>query len=205
MLGTRAPLIAGVTVPFAVGLVGALFALIVRPDLVQFALDRVPLPGRARIAPTLQRVAHAATAYRGQGGLIAAAGILSFLVHFLTAAMYFFTALAIGAMHARFWEVTFASSIQIFATVMSPFTIAGEGVREIVQTLLLARHIGASESIISAALGFWAAEALTLVGGIIYLWRAAAYRPAFVHASESLSSTAPPNPDEHATAPSRRW
>ena len=35
---------------------------------------------------------------------------------FCTATLYFFTALAIGAAGARFWEVTFASTIQIFAT-----------------------------------------------------------------------------------------
>ena len=68
-----------------------------------------------------------------------------------------------------FWQVVFASSIQIFATVISPFTIAGEGVREIVQALLLAKHIGTSQSILSAALGFWAAEALTL-GGAVFWW-----------------------------------
>jgi uncharacterized membrane protein YbhN (UPF0104 family) len=81
---------------------------------------------------------------------------------------------------ASFWQVTFASSIQIFATVMSPFTIAGEGIREIVQALLLAKHIGMSQSIISAALGFWAAEALTLTGAF-FLWaRKKDYSPAFV-------------------------
>ena len=49
--------------------------------------------------------------------------------------MYFFTALAIGvtAAQASFWQVTFASTIQILATVLSPFTIAGEGIREIAQ------------------------------------------------------------------------
>ena len=73
--------------------------------------------------------------------------------------------------------MSFASTIQIFATVMSPFTIAGEGVREIVQTLLLAHKIGTSQSIISAALGFWAAEAPTLSGGIFYWLRTPDYHP----------------------------
>ena len=102
---------------------------------------------------------------------------LSFLVHFCPAAMYYFTALAIGAAQANFWEVSLASTIQIFATVMSPFTIAGEGAREIVQTLLLAHKIGTSQSIISAALGFWAAEAPTLSSGSFYFLRTADYRP----------------------------
>jgi hypothetical protein len=50
-------------------------------------------------------------------------------------------------------------------------------VREIVQTLLLAKKIGVSQSILSAALGFWAAEALTLVGGIVWWVRGRDYRP----------------------------
>ena len=56
-------------------------------------------------------------------------------------------------------------------------TIAGEGVREIVQVLLLAHKIGTSQSIISAALGFWAAEAPTLSGAIFYFMRHSDYRP----------------------------
>jgi arylsulfatase A-like enzyme len=39
--------------------------------------------------------------------------------------------------------------------------------------------IGAGNAIVSAALGFWAAEALTLVGGVIWWVRPAGYRPAF--------------------------
>ena len=60
---------------------------------------------------------------------------------------------------------------------MSPFTIGGEGVREIVQALLLAKRIGTSESVLSAALGFWAAEAMTLVGAFFLWGRGATYKP----------------------------
>ena len=94
--------------------------------------------------------------------------VLSFVVHFTTAAMYYFTALAIGAQGAEFWPIAFGSSIQIFATVLSPFTIAGEGIREAAQYVLLSNQIGAAAAIVSAALGFWAAEALTLVGGVFW-------------------------------------
>lgn len=180
ILGRHAPLVAALTVPLALGIVGLVFALVVRPDLLRWGRGLLRRAGPGRIAGVLDRITDAATAYRGQVSLIVQTGVLSFLVHFCTAAMYYFTALAVGALHADFWEVTFASSIQIFATVISPFTIAGEGVREIVQTLLLARKIGTSASIISAALGFWAAEALTLAGGIVYLVRRGDYRPAFV-------------------------
>jgi len=184
VLGDRATLVAAVTVPLAVGAVGGFFLLMLRPALFQMLLRNLPIPGRAKVAGYLDRIMNAATAYRGQGGLLLQAAALSFLVHFFTAAMYYFTALAVGAASADFWEVTFASTIQIFATVISPFTIAGEGVREIVQALLLAGKIGTSASILSAALGFWAAEVLTLSGGVIYMTRKADYRPAFVELSK---------------------
>lgn len=184
VLGERAMLVAAVTVPVAIGAVGSFFLLMLRPALFQLILRNLPIPGRARVAGYLDRIMSAATAYRGQGTLLAQAAGLSFLVHFCTAAMYYFTAIAIGAAQANFWEVTFASTIQIFATVISPFTIAGEGVREIVQALLLAHKLGTSASILSAALGFWAAEVLTLSGGIIYMMRGPEYRPAFVEVTK---------------------
>jgi hypothetical protein len=165
------------TVPLSVAIISAFFTIAFRPAIINFVLDRLPIRRQGRAASVLERVNSSAAAYTNQKALLLWAACLSFLVHFFTAVTYFFTALAIGATHADFWEVSLASTIQIFATVMSPFTIAGEGVREIVQTLLLARRIGTSPSIISAALGFWAAEAPTLIGGIFYFLRSAEYRP----------------------------
>lgn len=180
VLGRHAKLVALVTVPLALGVISVFFLLAFQPALVQALITGVPFPGRARIRGFLENVSNAAAAYRGQKLLLINAALQSFAVHFCTAAMYFFTALAIGATGAHFWDVTFASTIQIFATVISPFTIAGEGVREIVQALLLAKKIGTTQSIISAALGFWAAEALTLAGAWFWWRRGAGYRPAYV-------------------------
>jgi len=177
ILGDRARIVTGLTVPIALAVIGGFFAIAFNPGSITFVLDRVPINRGGRVASVLDRVSTAAAAYKDQQSLLLAAVALSFLVHFCTAAMYFFTALAIGAAQANFWEVAFASTIQIFATVMSPFTIAGEGVREIVQTLLLAHKIGTSQSIISAALGFWATEAPTLSGGVFYFLRTTDYRP----------------------------
>ena len=180
ILGPRAGLIVAVTVPLSLAIIAAFFLIAFRPTIIGACLDRLPVKRAGRVASVLERVNTAAAAYKDQKLLLLYATGLSFLVHFSTAAMYYCTALAIGAAHADFWEVSFASTIQIFATVMSPFTIAGEGVREIVQTLLLAHRIGASQSIISAALGFWATEAPTLSGGIFYAMRPANYRPRVV-------------------------
>ncbi|MCK6555198.1 flippase-like domain-containing protein [Candidatus Binatia bacterium] len=177
ILGPRAGRVASITVPCALAVVALFFVIAFEPRLIRAVAGWIPGGRFARIADLAQRLAAAASAYAHHTAILAVALGLSFLVHFLTAAMYFCTALAVGAEHAHFWEVTFASTIQIFATVMSPFTIAGEGVREIVQALLLAHRIGVSQSIISAALGFWAAEALTLSGGVFYLLRRADYRP----------------------------
>ena len=125
------------------------------------------------------RISHSAAAYGDKRGLVVQAFGLSFVVHFSTAAMYYFTALAIGARNAEFWPIAFGSSIQILATVLSPFTIAGEGIREAAQYVLLGHMIGPANAIVSAALGFWAAEALTLLGGVIWWVRPAGYRPSY--------------------------
>jgi glycosyltransferase 2 family protein len=177
VLGSRAGTVVAITVPIALAVIAGFFLIAFKPAIISYVLDRLPITRRGRVASLLERINAAAAAYKHDKGVLVAATALSFLVHFSTAAMYYFTALAIGAAQANFWEVSFASTIQIFATVMSPFTIAGEGVREIVQTLLLAHKIGTSQSIISAALGFWATEAPTLSGGIFYALRRADYRP----------------------------
>lgn len=185
VLGKAAWTTAALTVPIALCAVLGLFGLLFRPAWMETVLSFFPKFLRNKAAPFLEKLRNAATAYQGKGALLGRVLFLSFLVHFCTAAMYYFTALAVGAVQASFWQVTFASSIQIFATVISPFTIAGEGVREIVQALLLAKHLGLSESVLSAALGFWAAEALTLFGGIIWWLRRSDYRPRLLQVQTS--------------------
>ncbi len=177
VLGTHAPLVAGATVPLALGITTVLLALVLSPQVGAF-LERV-LPGalRRRLGGFLSRTSAAAARYRRKPGWLVLAFVLSFSVHFCTAVLYYFTAIAVGAVSPPFWEITLASSIQIFATVMSPFTIAGEGVREIVQAAFLAKRMGMSPAILSGTVGFWAAEAPTLVGGLIYVLRRQDYRP----------------------------
>ena len=175
VLGTHAGTVALATVPAAVLLVGLVLFLLFRPGPIERLLAMIPW-GQGRAQNFAARVSHAAAAYRGRGRLLVAVVLLSLAVHFCTAAMYYFTALGIGAHGARFWDITFASSIQIVATVLSP-TMAGEGVRELVQAFLLQNLIGTSAAVLSAALGFWAAEALTLFGAVFLWTRPASYRP----------------------------
>ena len=177
VLGEHVELVGFLTVPLALGVCVSVLVALLKPGWVETIASVFQVEKWPKVGELLTKVLNAAQKYRGQSTLVFEAFTLSFIVHFATAAMYWFTAIGVGAVSADFGMVVFASSIQIFATVISPFTIAGEGVREAVQALLLAKHIGASASILSAALGFWAAEALTLAGGVIWWLRPKDYAP----------------------------
>ncbi|MEE8580214.1 MAG: sulfatase-like hydrolase/transferase, partial [Myxococcota bacterium] len=181
IFGDDAALYVLLTLPIPVGIIAGLLLVLWFPGLVQWLLENLPIPAKARLEGLVLRISRAAAAYRHKKGLVGALLFLSFLVHFTTAVMYFFTALAIGAAltASDFWPVVFGSSIQILATVLSPFTIAGEGVREAAQYVLLGSLIGPAAAIVSAALGFWAAEAPTMLGFIFWLRRGSDYRPAY--------------------------
>ncbi|MCH2172658.1 sulfatase-like hydrolase/transferase [Myxococcota bacterium] len=179
IFGDNAGLIAGITVPVCLALIGGLLVVLWYPGLIEWLLGALPIPGRDRLEGLVMRISRSAAAYRDKRGLVALAFLLSFIVHFSTAAMYYFTALAIGATTAEFWPIAFGSSIQILATVLSPFTIAGEGIREAAQYVLLGNLLGPGNAIVSAALGFWAAEALTLAGAFFWWFRPKNYTPAY--------------------------
>ncbi len=178
-LGDQTDFFAALSVALVAGIIGSLLVVLFFPGLVQWLLENLPIPGKQRLEGIVRRLSTAAAAYRHQKSLVVQALFLSFAVHFTTAAMYFFTALAIGVVDADFWQVVFGSSIQILATVLSPFTIAGEGIREAAQYLLLSKQLGPGNAIVSAALGFWAAEALTLFGGYFWWVRPVDYSPSF--------------------------
>ncbi|MFQ5698595.1 MAG: sulfatase-like hydrolase/transferase [Myxococcota bacterium] len=146
------------------------------PLLIRWIALQLPLP---TLRPALERIAESASAYSRRKGLLLAAWGLSLVTHFMTAATYYFTARALGVQphEASFWQVTFASSIQILATVLSPFTIAGEGIRELAQGLLLQGQMTFAVAAASALLGFLVAEAPTLLGAIPWFLRGARYAP----------------------------
>jgi arylsulfatase A-like enzyme/uncharacterized membrane protein YbhN (UPF0104 family) len=179
IFGENARFFAMASVPIAASVIGGLVVTLLFPGFIQWILENVPIPAKQRIHGLVSRISTSAAAYRSRPGLVLQILFLSFLVHFTTAAMYYFTALAIGAVGADFWEVTFGSSIQIFVTVISPFTIAGEGIREAAQYVLLKEQIGGAKAILSAALGFWAAEAPTMLGFLFWWARGDDYTPAF--------------------------
>ncbi len=178
IFGENGPAVAMVTIPIASGVILALMILLWFPGLVQWVLENVPIPAKRRLHALLSRASRASAAYRDKKGLVVALFALSFVVHFTTAAMYFFTAIAVGAGdRAEFWPIAFGSSIQIFATVIGP-TIGGIGIREAAQYALLGNLLGPGAAILSASLGFLAAEAPTVIGFLIWLVRGDDYRPA---------------------------
>ncbi len=179
IFGENAGVIAAITIPVCAAIIGGLLVVLWYPGVIQWLLTQLPIPGKARLEGLVMRIANSAAAYRDRRLLVLMAFALSFIVHFTTAAMYYFTALAIGAQNAEFWPIAFGSSIQILATVLSPFTIAGEGIREAAQYALLGNMIGPANAIVSAALGFWAAEAMTLFGGVFWWLRRENYTPAY--------------------------
>jgi hypothetical protein len=174
-----APLLAAAIALTAGGICVVVISTLVRPALLTGALTLFGalLPGGVR--GQIDRLSASVGAYRGQVGLLLTALFSKFVTHFTTAVVYFFTALAIGVVGASFWPIVFGSTIQILATVLSP-TIAGEGAREAFQALLLSRQLGgAAQAVLSAALGFIAAEAATMWGGA-FLWvRKPGWRPAY--------------------------
>jgi len=202
ILGANRTIVLALTVPLSIAVIGGILTLLLYPRALVWLIRKVP--GRSRKAhDVLERVANAAAAYRGKVGTMLFVLALSFGVHFTTAAMYFCTALAVGATGVTFWESTFASTVQIFATVAFPFTVGGEGIREIVHAFLLEAHMGAQKAVLAAALGFWAAEALTLFGGFFWLARRRGYRPRFVEVDgkpiELEERASDPGPEPSAT------
>jgi len=179
IFGENATAVALVTVPMAAGIIGGLMALLFFPGLVQWAIERIPLPGKARLEGVVLRISGAAAAYRGQYGVVLGMLFFSWGVHFTTAAMYYCMALAVGAgATAAFWPIVFGSSIQIFATVIGP-TIGGLGVREAAQLLTIGALIGVGPAIVSATLGFWVGEVPTLFGFFFWLVRGKEYTPGY--------------------------
>ena len=179
IFGDSAMLFAMISIPIAGGIITGLVLVLLFPGVVQWLLEVVPIPAKQRITGIVTRISTAAAAYRDRPGMILQILFLSFIVHFTTAVMYYYTALAIGAEGADFWKITFGSAIQIFVTVISPFTIAGEGIREAAQYILLGELIGPTAAIVSAALGFWAAEAPTMLGFVFWWMRSDDYTPSY--------------------------
>jgi hypothetical protein len=162
------------------GVTGGVVIGLAMPGAIRWFLGHAGriMPGGVR--HHLERFTEAVSAYQGRVGLLFSVLLAKFVTHFTTAVVYYFTALAIGVTAVEFFPIVFGSLIQILGTLFSP-TIAGEGAREALQALLLTHYLGgAAQAVLSAALGFVAAEAATLWGGAFLFTRKAGWRPTFV-------------------------
>ena len=180
VIGERAPVVTGLIAALSGGITAGVVVGLAFPQLYRWLLRAVlpMLPDVLRRHG--ERFVDAATAYQGKFGVVFGALLLKFITHFTTAMVYFFTALAIGVVGVSFLPIVFGSLIQILGTLFSP-TIAGEGAREAIQALLLSNYLGgAAQAVLSAALGFIAAEAATLWGGAFLWTRTATWRPSFM-------------------------
>jgi len=186
-----APMLAGAIAGIAGSISGVVVLGLVWPTLIEYIMLAVewvasrilnigPLKKISqKVLGLLRQFREAVGAYRGKLTLLFTALTAKFITHFTTAAVYFFTALAIGVTTAEFWPITFGSTIQILGTLFSP-TIAGEGAREALQALLLTEQLGGvAQAVLSGALGFIAAEAATLWGGAFLWTRTPEWRPKF--------------------------
>jgi hypothetical protein len=136
-----APMLAGIIAGIAGSISGIVILGLVWPTLIEVIMKVVEwVAGHIlnigpfkkisqKVLGILRQFREAVGAYRGKLGLLFTALFAKFVTHFTTAAVYFFTALAIGVTTAEFWPITFGSTIQILGTLFSP-TIAGEGARE---------------------------------------------------------------------------
>jgi hypothetical protein len=157
----------------------AVVVLLAWPRLLGRLFESVRTFAPSALGTPIANVERATRAYEGRFWLLLQALLAKFLAHFSTATVYYFTALAIGVANASYWPITFGSTVQILATLLSP-TIAGEGAREAFQALLLSKQLGGvAQAVLSAALGFIAAEAATMWGGLFLYTRTPHRRPAF--------------------------
>ena len=179
IFGENSKAVVAITVPLSVGIIGGLLTVLFYPGLVQWVIERIPIPGKARLEGIVVRLSNAAAAYSDKKALVVGMLLCSFATHFTTASMYYFMAIAVGAgATAVFWPIVFGSAIQIFATVIGP-TIGGMGVREAAQLLTVGAIIGPGAAILSATLGFWVGEVPTLFGFLFWMARGDDYRPAY--------------------------
>jgi hypothetical protein len=156
------------------------FLLLLRPGLIEWALDRLlrlSFPGKAKVEGLLRRSVAAVAAYQDQHGVLLRAVLLGIVVHTATVLMYYFCALAVGV-DAGLADMLFVGPWIILATVGLP-TVAGEGAREFTALGLLSRiGVGESAAWLVGHLGFWAAEFVPAVlGGIVLALRPTQFRP----------------------------
>lgn len=146
------------------------------PKLAITLVKILPFPMKARFQKGINQTIVATTAYSDKKLLLVKAIALGFVVHIATILMYFGTMRSILTANVNIFDIFFASPLMIMGTVFGP-SIGGEGIRELIFTLLLSDKAGAAKAFLLAHLGFWVGEFLvSLPGAVFYSLRPANYR-----------------------------
>ena len=80
IFGDSAFLFASISIPIALGVISGLVVVLLFPGFVQWILENVPIPAKARIEGLVTRISNSAAAYRGHPRLVFQILFLSFLV-----------------------------------------------------------------------------------------------------------------------------
>ena len=159
---------------FFLGLIAIAVLLIVRPTLFRLIAARFPKAIQQRLQTTVDAVC----AYQGRGVLVTKAALLGMGVHAFNNLIYVCAAQALGV-QLGVGEVFFASSLQIFSTLL-PASINGVGLRE-VTAVALYRQVGVPDALalLIPTVGFAVEMSISSIGGLVFLARRVGYRVQF--------------------------
>ncbi|MCX8064019.1 MAG: sulfatase-like hydrolase/transferase [Candidatus Hydrogenedentes bacterium] len=141
-------------------------SLLLQPYIIQIILYSIPVPNKIR--NILIKLGNSATAYSGQKGYLLLAILCGLAVHLSACLMYFGTMMALRSENTSLWDVLFASPLMIYGTVLGP-SIGGEGIREVVFTLLLGGKENPQKVIAFAHLGWWVGDVVPFLIGLPFL------------------------------------
>ncbi|QQR89372.1 MAG: sulfatase-like hydrolase/transferase [Myxococcales bacterium] len=156
---------------FFVCLMAAGLTLLAKPQLFRFFAKLLPAALRARIATLVDAVC----AYHGKFKLLMNAFLWGIGTHAFNNLVYVSAAHALGV-ELSVGVVFFASSLQIFATLL-PASINGIGLREAAAVALYTRMgIAASQAVLIPIVGFAAEMLVSSVGGILFAMRKPSFK-----------------------------
>ncbi len=161
--------------------------ILLQPYIIQIILYSIPTP--KKIKNILVKIANSASAYSGQKKYLILAILCGVAVHLSACLMYFGTMMALKSENTSLWDVLFASPLMIYGTVLGP-SIGGEGIREIVFTILLGSKENPQKVVAFAHLGWWVGDVVPFLIGLPFL--TFRKRPTKEFSQIQISSTAPP-------------
>lgn len=141
-------------------------SILLQPYIIQVILYSIPTP--KKIKNILIKLGNSATAYSGQKKYLILAILCGLAVHLSACFMYFGTMMALKSENTSLWDVLFASPLMIYGTVLGP-SIGGEGIREIVFTVLLGGKENPQKVIAFAHLGWWVGDVVPFLIGLPFL------------------------------------